>query len=688
MRLKFFFAFLIIMLIMQGCEQDSHQKRKIKLSDDFSRQITRQHDGTTVLKLDAQEKRSVAILTFENQTGNQNLDWLSQGITDMLIRDLSQSRHLNVITLQRLLDVINKLKIQSLKTLDFQLLSKIGEEARVDAVIKGRFSNVKDSLIIDVQLFDVYSGNMLQENQVVGYGLEKVFGMVDDLSKKVKTDLKISLEEADDLNIADITTNSLDAYQHYAKGFDLVYKAYFGDAIKELERAIQYDSTFVMAHLWVSIVYRSLGKGKEAKQAIARALKYVDHCTTKEKMKIQWINSLYNDQFEQAFKVLKMLVQEYPDDKELHYQLAVNYYYRQETDEAQKELRTVFELDSCYVMAYMLQSFIYQQNAQVDSAIMSLKNAIEISPTDAVPYNNLAEIYESKGEYKTAKKYYLKALSVKPDFYYSSLGLAHLYSSSGKYDDAKEKYLATLDMLPSEELKARVYAGLAFVDRAQGKYDDAIQHLKQALKFPTTEEGKSNYNMMLAGIYLRKGRYDSTIAIVRKSLSFDRRNFYIYNVIVDAFLKLGQIDSSKKYAEALDKLIEKSKYEILRSLHFEMMAKIGAAEGKYEDAIAYYEKIIIANPEAEAVYENIGDVYLECNQPLKAIASYQKYLQKNPHQALAKYHLAVAYDMAGDKRNAQKNLNEFLKMWEHADPDVPELVKAKDLLKEWRARRN
>lgn len=688
MRLRFLFTFFMILTIIQGCEQDSHQKRKIKLSDDFSRQITRQHDRTTVLKLDAQEKRSIAILTFENRTGNQNLDWLSQGITDMLIRDLSQSRHLNVITLQRLLDIINKLKVKSLKSLDYRLLSQIGGEAQVDAIIQGRFSKAKDSLLIDVQLFDVYSGDVLQENRVVGYGLEKVFGMVDDLSKKIKTDLRISLEEADDLNIADITTNSLDAYQHYARGFDLVYKAYFGDAIKEFEQAIQYDSTFVMANLWASVVYRSLGQGNEAKQAITRALKYADRSSTKERMKIKWINSLYNDRYEEAYQILKQLVQEFPDDKELHYQLAANYYYRQEIDKSQQELRKVFELDANYVMAYMLQSILYQQNAKLDSAIMSLKSAIAISPTDAIPYNNLGEIYQSKGDHKKAEKYYLKALSVKPNFYYSSLGLAHLYSTSGRYDDAVEKYLATLDLLPSEELKASVYAGLAFVDRAQGKYNDAIEHLKQALKFQTTEEGKANYNMMLAGIYLRKGMYDSTITIVRKSLSLDSRNFYIYNVIVDAFLKMGQIDSSKKYAEALDDLIEKSKFEILRSLHFEMMAKISAAEGKYDDAIANYEKIRTANPESESVYEDLGEIYLESNQPLKAIANYQKYLQKNPHQALAKYHLAVAYNMAGDKKNAQKTLNEFLNIWEHADPDVPELVKAKDSLKAWRARRN
>jgi len=73
------------------------------------------------------------------------------------------------------------------------------------------------------------------------------------------------------------------------------------------------------------------------------------------------------------------------------------------------------------------------------------------------------------GDYKKAIKSYEKAIALKPDFHFSILSLANLYSTLGNYQQAKDKYLFALNVLPSEELKARVYSGLAEIDMSQGK---------------------------------------------------------------------------------------------------------------------------------------------------------------------------------------------------------------------------
>ena len=673
-----------MLIFCQNCEKQPKTKRKIKLAADaqFAKGSTSKGQQTTVLKFDAAEKRSIAVLTFKNLTGDQNLSWLCQGITDMLIRDLSQSRFLKVITLQRILDIFKNLGIHSPGDVDYKTVSMIGKEAQVEAVIKGNFSGEKDSLLIKVQVYNVESGKLLQEEKVTGNGLSQIFGMIDELTNIVKTDLKLSLKETkeQDLNIADISTKSLEAYRYYTEGVDLAYRAYLGDAIKKFQQAIELDSTFAMAHFWASITYHLLDKLEEANKSITKAVKFSNGISSKEKMKISWVYAAYNKETQKSFNLLKKLVQEYPDDKELKYQLAGNYYYFKEIDKAEQLLQQTLQLDPQYVQVYILQSALFREKGEYENAITSLNNYIKIKKDDAAPYHYLGEIYEAKGDFKKAAAYYNKALLVKPDFHFSILSLANIYSTLGEYKKAKEKYLSALKVLPSEELKARVYSGLTHVNIAQGKYKQAIRNINQALKYQGSIEGKANYFIMLARIYFRKEMFDSTIAITSKILSNQAQNLPAYNMLGRAFLKIGEVDSAIRIAQKIDEIINDSKYEILRNIHLRLLGKIAAVEGKYSEAVNYFQKILADNLEAASIYRDLGKLYVDNNEPVKAIESYNKYIEKNPNDALIKYHLALAYETNGNKEKAEKIMKEFLDMWKEADSDIPEIVSAKKYL--------
>lgn len=87
------------------------------------------------------------------------------------------------------------------------MLSRIGKQAQVEAVIKGSFLNVNDSLVIKVQLYNVDSGILMQEEKVSGQSLEQIFGMVDELSKSVKADLRLSFKEADEHDLSKAKQN-------------------------------------------------------------------------------------------------------------------------------------------------------------------------------------------------------------------------------------------------------------------------------------------------------------------------------------------------------------------------------------------------------------------------------------------------------------------------------------------------
>ena len=77
-----------------------------------------------------------------------------------------------------------------------------------------------------------------------------------------------------------------------------------------------------MAHFWASMTYPYLGKYTEANSSIVKAVKFSKHVSPKEKMKIDWIYAQNIGEHQKAFNMLQELVQTFPDDKELKYQLA------------------------------------------------------------------------------------------------------------------------------------------------------------------------------------------------------------------------------------------------------------------------------------------------------------------------------------------------------------------------------
>jgi len=67
----------------------------------------------------AGDKPSIAVLYFENNTGNPQLDWLRTGLTDMLVTDLSQSPDVEVLGTARLVQILTQMKRQADRQISF-----------------------------------------------------------------------------------------------------------------------------------------------------------------------------------------------------------------------------------------------------------------------------------------------------------------------------------------------------------------------------------------------------------------------------------------------------------------------------------------------------------------------------------------------------------------------------------------
>jgi TolB-like protein len=107
MKIKIGILILIIFAInLISCNQNQ-EKRKIKLAEQSP--VTRRNERfTSTIHLEPTLRRAIAVMFFENKTGDQNLEWLQKGITEMLIRSLSQSSSLSVMSTDRLFEILKQ----------------------------------------------------------------------------------------------------------------------------------------------------------------------------------------------------------------------------------------------------------------------------------------------------------------------------------------------------------------------------------------------------------------------------------------------------------------------------------------------------------------------------------------------------------------------------------------------------
>jgi|GEM_PF-5438893 len=106
MKRRLLFLPFISLLIVLSCDRPDAPKRKIKLAESPGRQPMERF--TSTIHLEPTLRRAVAVLFFENQTGDQNLEWLQKGLTEMFIRSLSQSSSLSVLSTDRIFEIMKQ----------------------------------------------------------------------------------------------------------------------------------------------------------------------------------------------------------------------------------------------------------------------------------------------------------------------------------------------------------------------------------------------------------------------------------------------------------------------------------------------------------------------------------------------------------------------------------------------------
>ena len=322
----------------------------------------------------APDRAAVAVLYFQNLTGDPKLDWLRTGLTEMLVIDLSQSPGLEVLSTGRLYQILKKHDALDRALLSFEAMRAVAEEAAAEAVVRGSFARVGESYRLAVTVEDPTDGRIVASERVEGRGAESLFTLVDQLSAAIRRSYEIrALPELPE-TVAAVTTSSVEAWRDYSEANRLAFESKRREAITVLERAVRSDPSFALAHASLGRLYEGVGNTALSRHHTEQAIAHADRLPLDQRHEIEGV--YYGARWatkDRAIAAYKQALKVYPDRESLRNNLALLYAERELYPQAIEEYERLIREGTTYPGTYTAAANAYAALGRFDEGYRLLR---------------------------------------------------------------------------------------------------------------------------------------------------------------------------------------------------------------------------------------------------------------------------------------------------------------------------
>jgi adenylate cyclase len=364
------------------------------------------------------DKPSIAVLPFNNMTGDAEKEYIADGITEQLTTVLSKSPRLFVVSRNSTFTYKDKPA----------KAREVSQDLGVRYVLEGSIQKAGDKLRVTAQLIDALKGyHLWAENY--DRTMEDLFSVQDEIAQKIFTSMHIELAAGEWDWAASTPSKNFEAYLNCLKGIDLYQKFKFSEAQQLFQAAIDKDPNYLAPVEWLvacNIMQAGFGPSENRKEALRQAYIYAKKAIS--------INA----------------ASEYA-----HMFLGVTYLNQRKYEEALKESDLAISLNPNSAIVARNHSFVLRSIGRYEDSIEMAKKAMRLDPLSKDPRyaHELAAAYFSNRDFDHAKAEYEKALKLNPDFMTSYIGLTATYSLLGMDEKAHAAAEQLLRLNPNLSLK-------------------------------------------------------------------------------------------------------------------------------------------------------------------------------------------------------------------------------------------
>jgi serine/threonine protein kinase/Tfp pilus assembly protein PilF len=411
---------------------------------------------------------SIAVLPFANESSDPNTEYLSDGITESLINNLSQSRSLKVMSRNS----VFRYKGQDVSA------KTVADDLSVQGVLTGRIVQLGDNLTIKIELIDARDNTQVWGEQY-SRKMSEIISMQEEIAKEISEKLQLRLTGEDEKRVSKRYTNNSEAYQLYLRGrfyWNKRTEESLKKGIEYFNQAIEKDPLYALPYVGVANCYAVLTELEtsppkelypKVKAAAARALE-IDDSLAEAHTALAAVNE-YEWNWAEAENQYKRAIELNPSYETAHHWYAAYLISRSRSDEAIREMRQALELDPLSLIINTSMGRVLFGARQYDQAIEQLKKTLDLDPNFAEAHFQIGMVYEQKRMYDDAIREFQKSVELFDDQAMTAW-VARAYAVSGRRAEAERLLAELMEMSKQKYVSpyplATVYAALGDKDRA------------------------------------------------------------------------------------------------------------------------------------------------------------------------------------------------------------------------------
>jgi tetratricopeptide (TPR) repeat protein len=457
----------------------------------------------------------VAVVAPRKMAGASDIDWLGEGVANLLRDELAESSHVIVISQSRW----NTIAADATTPDE---LHSIARAVGIDYLVEGDYLQSPGGLVFNTRVEDVENDTQIQGIRLDKNDAASVIAATSEISLGIKRALKIPLREYVGHYAADFAVQNMDAYEAYIAGL-----AYFNEfdyqlAEQSFDAALAIAPDFHMARYRRALVMQVTGRSELALLALNEVPTDAD-LTERERLYLEGAKASFTAEQDPArsIEIYEQFVNLYPYEMEAGQHLANSYWLDYREDDAIAEFRRLADLHSYDPSAWMALGERLLDVGELDEAERALLNYVDMAPSDHYAVALLGNLMQLRGEYAESIDYFNRSLALKPGFMVATLGLARSRYMAGDADAAEslwKQLIADTDQAAAFRIDAAF--DLAGVLRGQGRFAEASLPLNNIADIVRQEGPRTAMMLSTLGLTaLELDDYDRAAILIEQAIA-------------------------------------------------------------------------------------------------------------------------------------------------------------------------
>jgi tetratricopeptide (TPR) repeat protein/DNA-binding CsgD family transcriptional regulator len=652
-------------------------------------------------------KPVLAVLDFENLSGEPDLDKWVVGLPLLLTTDLIQSKSLRTLSHDIVFGALQKNGLAGRARFSREELRRLAREMKADYLLTGSMMEAGGMIVVTAFLQDARTGASIRTERIESpdeYGLMR---NVDELAQLIKSSLgrrTDPLGNEIDHDVEILTTSSVLAFKYYSEGVRYHHTGDYEQSLLMLRKAVELDPEFAMAYRLMSMDARNLGYYTQEVDFLRTAFELSARLPedSRERHLIRGdYYALSESTLELAVEAFKIVLRDYPDDIVVSNSLGMTYYDLEDYDSTVRWVSIPIRGGADYPFLYHTKAAALKALGRSAEAVDLLESYLRQHPANRLIFETLIVILINIRDFEAARSALEQAAAVFPDPSWAEQRGIVLFHTQGAA--AAEEEFRRLFFMDDVFSLLAAHNWLGRVALAGGRFREAAKEFGHGVTLAETTSQKyweAILRRLRGRALLESGDAAAALAEAVKAVEAAQAAGEGYwmnaalHFLAEAHVANGDTASVALLAEQSKALTIPGQTPRTLRAHDFMRGYLDLVEGHPAEAARLIEKAVskvnrrdcadyITNPYGyylAMARERLGDLPGAAEALAKMIDGPGDRLFFDGYFAKAVLDLARLEDRLGRRAPARDHYRIFLELWRDADTGRPEIAEARTRL--------